>query len=216
MGNRERKVKDLVEKIQRGELTPKEAKKILKERGLSSEPKSLKGQVAGYISYVAYIIFCFPLTITLAAQLQVISFPVLVIYISLIFLAIGTFFAVWVTYSHRKKGGLKGSDETIVFYRDGLYSIMRHPGVFGFMIWFIFLPIILSAIVPFTFISVVGIIIAVVFHYYMVYVEEKINIIKWGDEYIQYMKEVPRFNTIIVVGAIVVVAALWILDYFFF
>ena len=119
-----------------------------------------------------------------------------VIYISLILLAIGTFFGVWMNYSHRKRGGLKGSDEAIIFYRVGPYSIMRHPGVFGIMMWFIFLPIILSVKVPFTFLSVTAIIIAVVSHYYMIYVEEKINIMKWGDEYIQHMKEVPRFNFI--------------------
>lgn len=73
---------------------------------------------------------------------------------------------------------------------------MRHPSVFSIMMWFIFLLIILSVKVPFTFLSVTAIIIAVVSHYYMIYVEEKINIMKWGDEYIQYMKEVPRFNFI--------------------
>jgi protein-S-isoprenylcysteine O-methyltransferase Ste14 len=197
MSEERENIKEIVNKLQRRELTSKEAKKILKERGLSSEPKSLTGQVAGLISYIAYIIFCFPLTIILSAQLQVISFPVAVIYISLILVAIGTFFALWVTYSHRKKGGLKGSDETIIFYQDGLYSVMRHPGVFGFMIWFICLPIILSTHVPFTFLTVTGIILIVVSHYYMVYAEEKINVVKWGDEYIQYMKEVPRFNFIL-------------------
>lgn len=73
---------------------------------------------------------------------------------------------------------------------------MRHPSVFSIMMWFIFLLIILSVKVPFTFLSVTAIIIAVVSHYYMIYVEEKINIMKWEDEYIQYMKEVPRFNFI--------------------
>lgn len=189
-------IEEIVNKLDEGEMTIKEAKKILKEKGLSSEPKSLTGQVAGLISYIAYIIFCFPLTIILSSQLKVIIFPMPVIYISLILVAIGTLFALWVTNSHRKKGGLKGSDETIIFYRDGLYSVMRHPGFFGFIIWFIFLPIILSQHVPFTYLTVTGIILIIISHYYMVYVEEKINVVKWGDEYIQYMKEVPRFNFI--------------------
>jgi protein-S-isoprenylcysteine O-methyltransferase Ste14 len=42
----------------------------------------------------------------------------------------------------------------------------------------------------------------------MAYVEEKTNIMKWGDEYIQYMKEVSRFRIVIVVGAIVVARVL--------
>jgi protein-S-isoprenylcysteine O-methyltransferase Ste14 len=49
---------------------------------------------------------------------------------------------------------------------------------------------------PLTFLTVIGIILMVIFHYYIIYREEKINIMKWGDEYIQYMKEVPRFNLI--------------------
>ena len=191
--NEKGRVKDLVEKIQRGELTSKEAKKRLKEQGLMGQA-SWKWTLFGLIIYALYFILWVPLNIELSAQLQVISFPMAVIYISLILVAIGTFFAIWVTYSHQKKGGLRGSDETIIFYREGLYSVMRHPGVFGFMIWFICLPIILSLHVPFTYLTVTGIILIVISHYYMVHVEEKINVVKWGDEYIQYMKEVPRFN----------------------
>jgi len=37
----------------------------------------------------------------------------------------------------------------------------------------------------------------VAFLYYTILVEEKINIEKWGDEYLRYMKEVPRFNFIL-------------------
>ncbi len=185
-----------MEKLQRGELTPKEAKKILKERGLSDQA-SWKGMVLGFLLYTAYVILCFPLSIMFSAQLPAIHFPVIVIYVSIILVAIGTFSMVSITYSHRKKGGLMNSDVTIIFYRDGLYSIMRHPGVFGLMTWFIFLPIILSMPgLPFTFLSVTGIILIVVSHYYLVCVEERFSIKKWGDTYIQYMKEVPRFNFI--------------------
>jgi len=198
MEKREGKVKDLVEKLQRGEITPKEAKKILKERGLSDQA-SWKGMVFGFLLYAAYVIICFPLNImfSFSAQLPAIHFPVIVIYISIILVAFGTFLMVCTYYSHRKKGGLKNSDVTIIFYRDGLYSIMRHPGCFGLTMWFIFLPIILSIPgLPFTILSVVAIIIVVVFHYYGILVEERFSIKKWGDTYIQYMKEVPRFNFI--------------------
>lgn len=37
MEKKEGRVKDLVEKLRRGELTPKEAKKILEERGLREQ-----------------------------------------------------------------------------------------------------------------------------------------------------------------------------------
>jgi len=49
---------------------------------------------------------------------------------------------------------------------------------------------------PFTFLSVIGIILIVVSHYYLVCVEERFSIKKWGDTYTRYMKEVPRFNFI--------------------
>ncbi|HIH96355.1 MAG TPA: hypothetical protein HA348_02495 [Thermoplasmata archaeon] len=196
MENNEGRVKDLVEKLQRGEFTPKEVKKILKERRLSDQA-SWKGMVFGFIIYTAYVMLCFPLSIMFSAQLPAIHFPVIVIYISIILLAIGTLFLVWVTYSHWKKGGLKSSDVTIIFYRDGLYSIMRHPGGFGLTMWFICLPIILSMPgLPFTILSFVAIIIVVIFHYYGSSREERFSIRKWGDTYIKYMKEVPRFNFI--------------------
>ena len=214
MGKKESKVKDLVEKLQRGELTPKEAKKILKERGLRGQ-ESWKWHVSYLFIMIAYFVLC-PMPLPLKSQLQLISFPVVAVYVSLIPLIIGTLFAIWMHFTHSKKGGLKGSDETVIFYRDAPYNIMRHPGVFCFMMWFIFLPIVISNHVPFTFLSIIGIILGVGYHYYMVYVEEKFNIMKWGEEYIQYMKEVPRFNKIILVGVIVVVAVLWVWDYFFF
>jgi len=35
-------------------------------------------------------------------------------------------------------------------------------------------------------------------HYYTSIIEErKLNIRKWGDAYLQYMKEVPRWNIIV-------------------
>jgi protein-S-isoprenylcysteine O-methyltransferase Ste14 len=191
----ESKVKDLVEKLQAGKLTPKEAKREMKRRRLSTEG-SWKGVAAYFMVWVAYIILWLPFNFKFSAQLLAIRFPTIVIYISIVLLVFGTFVGVRMHYLHCKKGGLKGSDETIIFYRSGPYSVMRHPGVFNFMVWFIFLPIVLSAHIPFTILTVVAIIIIVVCHYYMIYIEEKISIKKWGNEYRQYMKEVPRFNFI--------------------
>ena len=213
MGKKESKVEDLVEKLQRGELTPEEIKKNLKERGLAGQ-ESWKWRISYLFTIIAYFVLCL-MPLPFKSQLQLISFPIVVIYGSVIPLVIGTLFAIWMHFTHSKKGGLKGSDETVIFYKDAPYSIMRHPGVFGLMMWFIFLPIIISNYVQFTFLSVIGIILVIGYHYYMVYVEEKFNIMKWGDEYIQYMKEVPRFNLIIVVLVIVVVMVPWVWDYFF-
>lgn len=107
------------------------------------------------------------------------------------------FLCVRVTYSHYKRGGLN-HDETVILFKEGPYRVVRHPAVLGFMMLPLLLPIILSAYVPFSPLSVAAIIVMVVYVYYGVRMEEeKLDIPKWGDEYRQYMKEVPRFNLIL-------------------
>jgi len=195
---RESKVKDLAEKLQRGELTPKEALRKLKERGLTEK------EAWEIIPWMIYLILCLlPLaarqsgldSLAFFAQLPAIRFPATAIYISVVLVAIGTFFLIWQIQSHRKRGGLK-ADETIILYKVGLYRIMRHPGGFGFMMWPFLLPIILSEVVPFTFLSIAALIVMIIYFYVGVRMEEKLDVEKWGDEYIQYMKEVPRFNLV--------------------
>jgi len=191
----EGKIKDLIEKLQRGELTPKEALKKLEERRLTEGTWGKKGSwVFDVVLWIAYFVLWLPLNFKFSAQLPAINFPAIVIYISLALVVIGTFFLVWAMRSHRKRGGLKKADETIIFYREGPFQIMRHPEVFGSMMWMYLLPIILSSKVPFTPLSVVAIIVMIIYSYYGTCAEEKLDIEKWGDEYRQYMKEVPRFN----------------------
>ncbi len=191
----ESRVKDLVEKLQRGEITPKEAKEKMKERGLR-EQESLGWCVYHAAIWVLYLLLWLPLNFKFSSQLPSITFPSIIIFFSLVLVAFATFSGIWMGHLHRKKGGLKGTDETVIFYIDGPYKIMRHPGGFCLMAWLIFVPIILSAYVPFTPLSIAAIIMMIAHFYHMVYVEEKINVRKWGDEYRQYMKEVPRFNFI--------------------
>jgi len=195
MEKREGKVKDLVVKLQRGEITIKEAKEEMHRRGLS-EQESLKWIIYSGIVWVTYFVLWLPLSSKFSAQLPTISFPAIVIYISAFLLALGTFVMVWMHRSHCKKGGLKESGETVIFYNEGPYKIMRHPGAFGFMAWFILLPVILSAYAPFTLFTFAAILMMCIHVYHMAYVEEKFNVMKWGDEYRQYMKDVPRFNFI--------------------
>ena len=195
---RENKVKDLVEKLQKGEITSKETLKKLKERKLTEgtwgkwkwEGRALN------ILWIVYFVLWLPLNFKFSAQLLVIHFPAILIYISIVLLAIGTFFLVWSVYYHRTRGGLEKLDEAIILYKEGAYCIIRHPQAFGFIMWPILLPVILSPYVPFTILSVVAIITMIVYLYYGCYLEEKLDIEKWGDKYRQYMKEVPRFNFI--------------------
>ena len=198
MNKKVSKVEDLEEKLRRGELTPKEAKKILHERGLG-EQESWKWQVCGIMVWAAYFILWLLPSVErhrtdFFAELPAFRLPAIVIYISVVLLATAIVLAVWVHLLHRKWGGLRESGETVIFYRKGLFSIVRHPAIFSFMIGGVSLPIALSRPVAFTPLSVGAIIIWLVFHYYVILVEEKINTEKWGDEYQKYMKEVPRFN----------------------
>jgi protein-S-isoprenylcysteine O-methyltransferase Ste14 len=202
MNKKVSRVEDLKEKLQRGDLTPKQAKKILHERGLG-DPESWKWKASGITSWAAYFILW--LLPSLAkqsrsgffAQLPAFSFPVVVVYISLALLVAAIVLTVAVHLLHQKWGGLRESGETIIFYRKGLFRVMRHPGVFGFMIGGIALPFLLSQAITFTPLTVAAIIIWVTFHYFTILAEEKINIEKWGEEYQKYMKQVPRFNFVL-------------------
>lgn len=116
---------------------------------------------------------------------------------SIALVAIGTLFIIWGCVSHHKRGGLHMADETLIFYREGLFRVMRHPAVAGVMIWATLLPIILSPIVSFTYLSIGAIAINIIRIPWGIRAEEKLSIAKSGDEYRQYMKEVPRFNFIL-------------------
>ena len=131
----EGQLKDLVEKLQAGELTPKEAKKRLKERGL------LEKEAWEIIPWAIYVILWLPLNFMFSEQLPAIHFPLVIICISIVLSAPGIYTGIWATRMHYKRGGLN-HDETIYLFKEGPYRVMRHPAV-GFMMLPILLPIIL-------------------------------------------------------------------------
>jgi len=100
----------LKEKLQKGDLTPRQATKILHERGLG-DPESWKWKASGIISWAAYFILW--LLPTLAkqsrleffAQLLAFRFPMTVIYISVSLLVTAIVLAVCVHLLHRKGVG---------------------------------------------------------------------------------------------------------------
>ena len=196
---KEGKVNDLVEKLERGEITSKDALKELKKRGLL-EPETWE-----IIPWAAYFVFwLLPFVssqlkldfLAFFAQLPSISFPEIVIYISVAVGILGILIGVWVSRMHSKMGGLN-HDETVILLKEGPYGVMRHPATL-YMILPSLLPIILSTYIPFTPLAVAAIITMIVYVYYSCLLEEKkLDIPKWGDEYLQYMKEVPRFNFIL-------------------
>ena len=189
MEKREGKVKDLVKRLERGEITPKDGFKELEKKGLL-EPEKWE-----IIPWAIYLILWLPLNFMFSDRLPRIHFLPIVIYISLAIGLLGILLCILVTRMHYKRGGLN-HDETVILIKDGPYSVMRHPAGVGMMLP-ILLPIILSAYIPFSSLSVAAIITMIVYVYYSCLLEErKLDILKWGDEYLQYMKEVPRFNFI--------------------
>ena len=189
MEKREGKVKDLVMRLERGEITPKDGLKELEKRGLL-EPEKWE-----IIPWAIYFILWLPLNFMFSDQLPAIHFPLAIICISIVLSAIGMYIGIWATRMHYKRGGLS-HDETVILIKDGPYRVMRHPAGLAMMLFFL-LPIILSEYVPFSPLSVAAIITMIAYVYYSCLLEEKkLDIPKWGDEYLQYMKEVPRFNFI--------------------
>ena len=197
---KEGKVKDVVEKLKRGEITSKDAFKELGKRGLL---ESERWEIIPWVVY--FVLWLLPVVssqlkldfLAVFVQLPSISFPSIVIYVMLVPLVIGTVFLVWAAHSHYTRGGLKKVDETIFLYKEGPYQLMRHPGAFGGLIWPVLLPIVLSAYIPFTLLSVGAMLTMIIYAYLGINVEEKLDIEKWGSDYQQYIKEVPKINFIV-------------------
>jgi protein-S-isoprenylcysteine O-methyltransferase Ste14 len=201
MEKRESIVKDLSEKLRKGDITPKEAQKELKKRGLGH-----KETWKDFIGYVLWGVLCFlpgfakqtDLEIlSFFAQLTPIEFPAIAIYISVALFIAMIPLAVVHYYFNSKKGGCGSEDHTVILLKSGPYGIVRHPGVLSWLIAFIAITVAISDHMPFTILSIFGNIVLIVFSYWGCLIEEKeLNLKKWGDEYRQYMKEVPRWNFI--------------------
>jgi len=197
----EGQVRDLVEKLKRGDITPKEAQRELRKRKLGHE-ETWKD----FIGFVVWGILCFlpgfaKLTglgiFSFFAQLPPMEFPPIVIYLSITLFIAMIPLAVLQAYFNSKKGGGGHEDHTVILLKNGPYGIVRHPGVVAWTVFFSMIPIILSGVVPFTILSVIAIVEIIATNYYLCACEEKtLDIPKWGDEYRRYMKEVPRWNFI--------------------
>ncbi len=195
-------VDDLVEKLKKEEITAAEAQRELRKRGLGHE-ETWKD----FIGYVVWGILCFLPAVAKSSGLNILSFfaqlPAMKVPPTVIYLSIALFIAmiplaVLQYYFNSRKGGCDNEDHTVMLLKNGPYGIVRHPGVFSWTVFFATAPIILSGVVPFTILSVAGIVEIIAYNYYECVVEERtLNVLKWGDEYRQYMKEVPRFNIIL-------------------
>lgn len=193
-------VEDLVEKYHQQRINKEEIIEVLKRRKLTERDVG-KWWGVGYILWG--FLFALPSFADVTkwdflnwfAQLHRFNFPGWVIYLALAMFVLAIPATVVLMNQNIKHGGVHSEDETILFMQEGIYGIIRHPGNLSSSILFTAVPIFLSPYMPFTFLSIIGIIFIIVLHYYASCKEERVlNIKKWGDQYRKYMQRVPRWN----------------------
>jgi protein-S-isoprenylcysteine O-methyltransferase Ste14 len=199
----EGKVRDLADKRLRKEITAREAYDEVYRRGLQHDNYH-HSVITGFFM-VAGIILCFitffaelwhvPFLSDLS-QLSTIVFPAAAIYAAIILILLIVAVMAQTIYLRATKGGTgwKGESETVILVKEGAYSIARHMGVLSTSIFFTLLTIILSPHVQFNILSVIGNIMVFLSFYYTAVEGDRLNVLKWGNEYRQYMREVPRYN----------------------
>lgn len=203
MGRREGEVKDLVEKLERGELTKDEVLAEMKKRGLFHHANEPIPGIFALTGVFVWGVLCFLPFACKILNLGIPEIPSVQISIELAYLAILLAVVMvpplFYSFNLRERRSVTG-DENIVLVKSGAYGIVRHPAFLAGLLMFVTLPIIingLTLILPFTLLSILGEIAIVICFHLQAWHEEKVNIKKWGDEYRLYMREVPRFNFIV-------------------
>lgn len=201
-------VKNLAERVKKGEISPKEAKEELNKMGLQHEDYEGKYKKITLPSVILGLLFILiPFLVKFTGLPNINSFvdlsfiffhPIffLTILIILIFLIV---MGTYAGYQRHTKGGTKDGDEPIILIKGGPYAVMRHPTVAMLAIMPLWFSMIFSfaMIVPFTIISVTGNILLFVAMYFLTKGEEEFSIKKWGEEYRKYQKDVPGFNFLV-------------------
>ena len=163
MKNDDGEVNDLLDKLKKQKIQPKEIIKILDERKLSEKAISK----LGWWIYLIWIILCFSPALAKYSQWKYISFlnkipsyifPNIVIYIAVAFFIGALILTVWSSQYNIRKGGVRSEDYTIILFRSGPYRLLRDPSNLAWSVFSITIPIILSKWTPFTFLSIIGLI----------------------------------------------------------
>ena len=128
------------------------------------------------------------------AQLLRVDFPIVVIIIGAVFFITSISLEAKVSFLRQRWGGCHDTHESVVIVREGPYRVIRHPGYLAELIYFPLLPIVLSKWIPFTIFAIAFSIIWIGVTIYLIKAEDNFNVKKWGDEYRQYMKQVPAIN----------------------
>ena len=128
------------------------------------------------------------------AQLPRVDFPIAVIVIGAVLFITAVALETKLVSMRQKQGGCDDAHETVVIVREGPYGVIRHPGYLAEMVYFSVLPIVFSRWVLFTIFAAIAIIGVIAGCAYLIRAEDNFNLRKWGEEYRQYMQEVPAIN----------------------
>ncbi len=211
-------VKDLAEKYKKGEASAKEIKEEVKKRGIvvdsmSTTPMSM---LTYFIAFTGLFLHILPIIYIYFNEQPFLFLPSVIrnplldflnlfqpIEISLIIICVAIIISIALsplmiisTRLRKKKGGCKSEDHTVVLIKEGPYGIIRNPTHFTVLFWVITILIVASPWLHFTYLSIISVLLIIIAFYIMEFNEEKFDQMKWGDEYRQYMKEVPRWNII--------------------
>jgi len=186
-------VRDIGEKVDSGKITPSQAKKESVERGiivdnLTFTPTGIFFTLLGLLGFILCI---FPTiykysnfeALSFVSGYQVFDVHLVVIGIFLIVLIVMSILIFKVTRYRAKAGGCDADDYTVFLMKDGPYSVVRHPTHICALIWVISLLVIVSPVIQFTILSILGIILIIIAFYLMEMQEEKFNQAKFGEEY---------------------------------
>jgi protein-S-isoprenylcysteine O-methyltransferase Ste14 len=121
------------------------------------------------------------------------TFPPVVNALAAILLVASLILEAKVTSLRSRLGGVD-AHESLIVVREGPYAVMRHPGYLSEIIYFSVLPVVLSPWIPFTATAFIYILVVISIPVYLIRVEDSFNVRKWGDEYREYMDEVPAIN----------------------
>ena len=107
------------------------------------------------------------------------------------FLFLSAVFGWLPIFTFRSRGKVEGKSyiNTTVLVDSGIYAIVRHPQYVAGML----INIALSLISTHWLVILLGCV-SLIIYYYDTFIEEEQNLVKFGDDYLDYQNRVPRVN----------------------
>lgn len=148
------------------------------------------------ILYTALCIICFPVNILVITGLVKTEHYTVLFIIGWLFWLTGMLLVAAPFIMFPRYGGVKKGESfvrTNKVVRKGIYGIVRHPQYLGGILSIFVTNLLWNPHCLFAVLGISGSLLL----YISIFDEEKILINRFGQEYIEYMKEVPRINLIL-------------------